>query len=81
MKSLLLRDANQSLTAYEKPAHPSPVKFYLEDGNHRALVSAVFLMLNAVKYEPVQVIFSDDWTHLYPWAQVPSDAEAEELPR
>ena len=64
--SLLIRP----LAAYEKPAHPSPVKFYLEDGNHRALVSAVFLKLNAVKYEPVQVIFSKDWTHLYPWAQL-----------
>ena len=72
--SLLIRP----LAAYDKPAHPPPVKFYLEDGNHRALVYAVFLMLNAVKYEPVQVIFSEDWSHIYPWAQVPSDAEAEE---
>ena len=58
------------LTAYEKPAHPPPVKFYLEDGNHRALVYAVFLMLNAVKYQPVQVILSKDWSHIYPWAQL-----------
>ena len=57
------------LTAYEKPAHSPKIRFYLEDGNHRALVYAVFLRLHAEKYQPVRVIFSKDWTHLYPWAQ------------
>ena len=58
------------LTAYEKPAHSPKIRFYLEDGNHRALVYAVFLRLHAEKYQPVRVIFSKDWTHLYPWAQL-----------
>ena len=57
------------LTAYEKPAHSPKIQFYLEDGNHRALVYAIFLRLQAEKYQPVRVIFSKDWTHLYPWAQ------------
>ena len=58
------------LTAYEEPAHSPKIRFYLEDGNHRALVYAVFLKLCAEKYQPVRVIFSEDWTHLYPWAQL-----------
>ena len=58
------------LTAYEKPAHSPKIRFYLEDGNHRALVYAVFLRLQAEKYQPVRVIFSKDWTHIYPWAQL-----------
>ena len=33
------------LAGYEKPAHSPEIKFYLEDGNHRALVYAVFLRL------------------------------------
>ena len=52
------------LTVYEKPAHSPKIKFYLEDGNHRALVYAVFLRLHAEQYQPVRVIFSKDWTHL-----------------
>lgn len=66
MGKLLIRP----LTAYEKPAHSPKIKFYLEDGNHRALVYAVFLRLHVEKYQPVRVIFSKDWTHLYPWAQL-----------
>lgn len=58
------------LAAYEKPAHSPRIRFYLEDGNHRALVYAVFLRLHTEKYQPVRVIFSEDWTHLYPWAQL-----------
>ena len=66
MGELLVRP----LTAYEKPAHSPKIRFYLEDGNHRALVYAVFLKLHAETYQPVRVIFSKDWTHLYPWAQL-----------
>ena len=66
MGELLIRP----LTAYEKPAHSPKIRFYLEDGNHRALVYAVFLRLHAEKYQPVRVIFSEDWTHIYPWAQL-----------
>ena len=58
------------LAAYEKPAHSPKIRFYLEDGNHRALVYAVFLRLRAERYQPVRVIFSKDWIHLYPWAQL-----------
>ena len=60
------------LTVYEKPAHSPKIRFYLEDGNHRALVYAVFLRLHAETYQPVRVIFSKDWTHLYPWSQLTS---------
>lgn len=66
MGDLLIRP----LAAYEKPVHSPKIRFYLEDGNHRALVYAVFLKLHAEKYQPVRVIFSKDWTHLYPWAQL-----------
>ena len=58
------------LTAYEKPAHPPPIRLYLEDGNHRALVYAVSLRLQAEAYQPVRAIFSRDWSHFYPWGQV-----------
>ncbi len=66
MGELLVRP----LAAYEKPAHSPKIRFYLEDGNHRALVYTVFLRLCAEAYRPVRVIFSKDWTHLYPWAQL-----------
>ena len=68
MGELLIRP----LTAYEKPAYSPKIRFYFEDGNHRALVYAVFLRLCAEAYQPVRVIFSKEWTHLYPWAQLTS---------
>ena len=68
MGELLIRP----LAGYEKPAHSPNIRFYLEDGNHRVLVYAVFLRLCAETYQPVRVIFSKDWTHLYPWAQLTS---------
>ena len=68
MGELLIRP----LAAYEKLAHSPNIRFYLEDGNHRALVYAVFLRLHVETYRPVRVIFSKDWTHLYPWAQLTS---------
>ena len=54
------------LAIYEKPVHSPKIRFYLEDGNYRALVYAVFLRLSAVEYQPIRVIFSRDWNHLYP---------------
>ena len=57
------------LMAYERKVHPPETRFYVEDGNHRALVYAVFLKFGIGKYEPVPVIFSDDWSHIYPWGQ------------
>ena len=62
MGELLIRP----LAAYEKPVHSPKIRFYLEDGNHRALVYAVFLRLCAETYQPVRVIFSKGWMHLYP---------------
>ena len=68
MGELLIRP----LTVYEKPAHSPNIWFYLEDGNHWALVYAVFLRLRAQMYQPVRVIFSENWTHLYPWVRLTS---------
>ena len=67
MGELLIRPLVET---YEKPAHSPKIRFYLEDGNHPALVYAVFLRLCAEAYQPVRVIFRKDWTHLYPWAQL-----------
>ena len=41
--------------------------FYLEDGNHRALVYLVFLHLGLIDYKPVRAIVSEDWGHIFPW--------------
>ncbi|MYK17938.1 hypothetical protein F4055_07160 [Candidatus Poribacteria bacterium] len=68
MGELLIRP----LAAYEKQTHAPKIRFYLEDGNHRALVYAVSLRLQTAVYQPVRVIFSQDWSHLYPWAQLTS---------
>ena len=57
------------LMAYERAVHSPEIRFYLEDGNHRALVYAVFLKFGIGKYEPVPVILSKDWSHIYPWGQ------------
>ena len=47
--------------------------FYLEDGNHRALVYLVFLHFGVIKeYTPVRSIFSEDWKHIFPWSIKPS---------
>lgn len=56
----------------EESVSPDGV-FYLEDGNHRALVYAVFLRLGIIEeYKPVSAIVSDDWEHIYPWITKPS---------
>ena len=58
--------------ASDEKEHSSEGSFYLEDGNHRALVYSVFLHLSIIKkYEPVRVIFSEDWAHIYPWGKAP----------
>ena len=59
------------LSTYERPVHPPRIKFYLEDGNHRALVYAVYLRLGVATYQPVRALWSSDWTHIYPWGQAP----------
>ena len=75
MGNLLVRP----LLTYEKEVHPPPIRYYIEDGNRRALVYAVsLLMLEAERYRPVRIISSEEWSHLYPWAQVPAEEEAEE---
>lgn len=44
--------------------------YYLEDGNHRALVYLMFLHLKVIKeYKPVQAIYSEDWSHIFPWSE------------
>ena len=58
----------------EERTQSSEGSFYLEDGNHRALVYSVLLCLGFIKeYEPVRVIFSENWEHIYPWGKVPSN--------
>ncbi len=61
MGELLIRP----LAAYEKPSHSPKIRFYLEDGNHRALVYAVSLRLHTAAYQPLRVIFSQDSSHLF----------------
>ena len=69
----LLGELKISPLTDEARAHSSEGSFYLEDGNHRALVYSVFLRLSVIKkYEPVRVIFSKDWAHIYPWKEEPS---------
>ena len=46
--------------------------FYLEDGNHRALVYLVFLHFGLTEYKPVRAIVSEDWEHIFPWKTKPS---------
>ena len=57
------------LTEEEKKDSPCG-SFYLEDGNHRALVYLVFLCLGAgaEEYKPVRAIVSKDWAHIFPWS-------------
>ena len=64
------------LTHWEKKHSPEG-SFYLEDGNHRALVYSVLLRMGVLKrYESVQAIRSLDWAHIYPWApQVPQNSQ------
>ena len=54
----------------EKEETDSPNgSFYLEDGNHRALVYLMFLRLGEIKeYKPVRAIWSKDWGHIFPWS-------------
>lgn len=56
----------------EKNISPSG-SYYLEDGNHRALVYLLFLRLGVIKvYDSVQAIISDHWEHIFPWQTMPS---------
>ena len=54
----------------EKEEKDSPDgSFYLEDGNHRALVYLMFLHLGVIEeYKPVRAIWSKDWGHIFPWS-------------
>ena len=57
----------------EEKGVSSEGSFYLEDGNHRALVYLVFLHLGLIKeYKPVRAIVSEDWEHIFPWKTKPS---------
>ena len=60
------------LDTEEKRVSPDG-SFYLEDGNHRALVYAVFLRLDKkIEYKSVRAIVSEDWEHIFPWVTKPS---------
>ena len=63
---LKIRDAN----AKEKEDSPKG-SYYLEDGNHRALVYLMFLHLGLKEYKPVRAIWSKDWAHIFPWSEKP----------
>ncbi len=64
---LKIRDLNEQ----EKKDSPKG-SYYLEDGNHRALVYLMFLHLGVIKeYKPVRAIWSKDWAHIFPWAYIP----------
>ena len=67
MKELLLADANRlSVSASEYEATRQKINAA------RALVYGVAVRLQAEVYQPVQVIFSQDRSHLYPWGQLTS---------
>ena len=55
------------LTEHEHYGQPADAQFYVEDGAHRALAYAMQVALGVETYEPVSVIFSEDWSHIYPW--------------
>ena len=55
------------LMDYESIGQPVDAGYYLEDGAHRALAYAMRLELGIEAFEPVPVVFSEDWSHIYPW--------------
>ena len=63
---LKIRDLNEQ----EKRDSPGAL-YYLEDGNHRALVYYMFIHLKLKEYKPVRAIWSKDWTHIFPWSIKP----------
>ena len=64
---LKIRDVNTK----EKKDSPSAL-YYLEDGNHRALVYYMFLHFGVIKeYKSVRAIWSKDWAHIFPWGKKP----------
>lgn len=50
----------RNLTSHERESSPNGT-FYIEDGNHRALVYAVHLELRRVNYEALDVIHATSW--------------------
>ena len=50
----------RNLTDHERKSNPNGT-FYIEDGNHRALVYAVYLELGKAVYEPVDAIHATSW--------------------
>ena len=59
------------LTEHEESGSPNG-SFYLEDGNHRALVYLIFLHFGEIKeYKPVRATFCKSWAHIFPWAYDP----------
>ena len=50
----------RNLTPHERNQYSSKT-FYVEDGNHRALVYAVHIACGAATYEPVEAIHATSW--------------------
>lgn len=50
----------RNLAPHERKASPNGT-FYIEDGNHRALVYAVYIELGKAVYEPVDAIHATSW--------------------
>ena len=46
--------------------------YYIEDGNHRALVYALNLEFNETEYIPVKVRWCKSWKHILSWAEEPN---------
>ena len=59
-KSLMDKLWIRNLALHEKASSPNGT-FYIEDGNHRALVYAVLLELEQVDYEEVEAIHATSW--------------------
>ena len=61
MDALWIRNlTNHSIVSKERECSPNGT-FYIEDGNHRALVYVVHLELGMAVYEPVDAIHATSW--------------------
>lgn len=58
-------------------------KMYLVDGNHRALVYAIRLLVDNEDFRPVPLLWCKSWDHILPWADpvAPDDAKRYQPPK
>ena len=77
----------RSIRKYEEERHPAlyggepEKKLYIVDGNHRALIYALYLkagdQYSGDRFAPVKVLWSQSWKHILCWAeQAESEAYA-----